>query len=196
MRTSDGKENCLVLDFAGNVARHGPIDGITVPEEKGGSGKGEAPTKVCPSCEELVAISARECTCCGHEFPPSEAPKVERTASTEAIMNLTATEVWHPVTDVDYTRHRKPGSPDSLRVDYLIGGKVVSEWVCFGHAGYARQKAVSWWQQWAGTPPPNDVEDAQQRLAELRQPTEATLTRDGKYHRIGRLRRRLEEVVA
>jgi DNA repair protein RadD len=27
-RLAPGKENCLVLDFAGNVRRHGPIDRI------------------------------------------------------------------------------------------------------------------------------------------------------------------------
>ena len=45
MRPSPGKENCLVLDFAGNVARHGPVDAISLPDAKTGTGTGEAPTK-------------------------------------------------------------------------------------------------------------------------------------------------------
>ncbi len=43
MRTAPGKDDCLVLDFAGNVMRHGPVDAIALPQEKtGGKGDGEA----------------------------------------------------------------------------------------------------------------------------------------------------------
>ena len=62
-------------------------------------------------------------------------------------MVLTARDEWQEVRDVEYRRHRKPGAPDSLRVDYLVGAKVVSEWVCVEHSGYAREKAVAWWRQ-------------------------------------------------
>ena len=36
MRTAPGKDDCLVLDFAGNVMRHGPVDAIALPEEQEG----------------------------------------------------------------------------------------------------------------------------------------------------------------
>lgn len=51
-RLAPGKANCLVLDFAGNVSRHGPID-LVEPRRPGGAGGGEAPTKVCPECESI-----------------------------------------------------------------------------------------------------------------------------------------------
>ena len=41
MRTFPGKTNCLVLDFAGNVRRHGPVDDPEIKEP--GKGDGEAP---------------------------------------------------------------------------------------------------------------------------------------------------------
>jgi DNA repair protein RadD len=103
-------------------------------------------------------------------------------------MVLTARDEWQDVRDVEYRRHRKPGAPDSLRVDYLVGTKVVSEWVCVEHSGYAREKAVVWWHQRGEGPPPDTVNAALARVAELRRPTEAVLVRDGKYHRIKRLR--------
>ena len=53
-RLAPGKANCLVLDFAGNVARHGPID-AGAAEEARQAGDGEAPTKVCPDCESILA---------------------------------------------------------------------------------------------------------------------------------------------
>ena len=122
-------------------------------------------------------------------FPEPE-PKIETTASTEAIMNLTAQENWEPVIDVSYSRHRKPGSPDSMRVDYLVGQgrKVVSEWVCLEHSGFARQKAVQWWERISGPGAPETIDEAMARLGELRKPDEAVLTREGKYHRIKRFR--------
>lgn len=67
------KPNCLVLDFAGLVEKHGPVD--MVEPKKPGKGDGDAPIKQCPECDELLHASARVCTCCGYEFPPSEEPK-------------------------------------------------------------------------------------------------------------------------
>ena len=190
MRVAPGKDDCLVLDFAGNVMRHGPVDAIALPEEKKGKGDGEAaepPAKICPGCDAIVPIGTRECPDCGHVFPPPE-PKIEATATTEAIMVLTARDEWQEVRDVDYRRHRKPGAPDSLRVDYLVGTKVVSEWVCVEHTGYAREKAVAWWHLRGDGPPPDTVDEALARAGELRRPAEAVLVREGKYHRIKRVR--------
>ncbi|MBX9594811.1 MAG: DEAD/DEAH box helicase, partial [Roseomonas sp.] len=70
-RLAPGKDDCLVLDFAGNTARHGPID--TVDGHKDPTeGEGEAPTKVCPECETINHASVRRCFSCGYEFPPPE----------------------------------------------------------------------------------------------------------------------------
>jgi DNA repair protein RadD len=189
MRIAPGKDDCLVLDFVGNVMRHGPVDAVVLPEAKrGGSGEAaEPPAKVCPGCDAIVPISLRECLDCGHVFPPPE-PKLEATATTEAVMVLTARDEWQDVRDVEYRRHRKRGAPDSLRIDYLVGSKVVSEWVCVEHSGYAREKAVAWWHQRGEGPPPDTLDEALARISELRRPAEAVLVRDGKYHRIKRLR--------
>lgn len=187
MRLHRDKENCLVLDFANVISRHGPVDGVALPGEKqAGEGEGEAPTKACPECGEILLIAARECLDCGFEFPAPE-PKIERTASTEAVMLYTAEDEWQNVQDMDVRRHRKAGSPDSLRVEYLIGGRVVSEWVCIEHAGRARQSAVHWWQRNAGGAIPETVGEALDRRAEIARPTQAVVVRDGKYHRIKRL---------
>ena len=60
-RLAPGKENCLVLDFAGNVARHGPIDLVKPKDKTNGRGDGEAPTKVCPACQTINPLAARVC---------------------------------------------------------------------------------------------------------------------------------------
>ena len=70
-RLAPGKENCLVLDFAGNVARHGPID-LVRPRNLRGDGEGEAPVKTCPECRSILPAAATECPDCGYAFPLRE----------------------------------------------------------------------------------------------------------------------------
>jgi DNA repair protein RadD len=198
MRIAHGKANCLVLDFAGNVERHGPVDAITLPDERkpGGGGMGEmaAPTKTCPECREIVHAAVRECSACGFLWPEPERA-IESTASTAAIMNLTAVDDWQPVTDMALDRHEKDGRV-SMRVEYLVGGKVIREWVCFEHSGRPREMAVWWWQTYAGTPPPDSVAEALARQAEVRRPAEAVVRREGKFDRIARVRGEAGRVAA
>ena len=42
---------------------------VKPPNKVSGEGDGEAPVKVCDSCGELCAISAKECEACGAAFP-------------------------------------------------------------------------------------------------------------------------------
>ena len=42
MRVAPGKDDCLVLDFAGNVMRHGPVDAIALPDDKTAQGRRRA----------------------------------------------------------------------------------------------------------------------------------------------------------
>lgn len=66
MRIAPGKKDCLVLDFGGNIARHGPIDQIEV--KKKSNKEGVAPMKQCPECGGLVSLRSDFCDICGYEF--------------------------------------------------------------------------------------------------------------------------------
>ena len=68
LRISPEKENCLVLDFAGNIEKHGIVTDIQPPHKRR-KRQGIAPTKICPKCDELVHLSAKVCPECGYEFP-------------------------------------------------------------------------------------------------------------------------------
>ena len=95
-----------------------------------------------------------------------------------------------PVTEVKYVLHQKPGSPESLRVDYYAGLlKAASEWVCIGHDGYPRQRAESWWRVRSKIDHmPSTAKEAlewlryDQRI--LRQPAAVILSKAGKYPQI------------
>jgi len=148
MRLADGKKDCLVLDFGGNTERHGPINAIK-PASKKGKGGGEAPTKVCPGCDSIIAASATECPDCGRPFPRNISH--ESTASNLALLDLTPGKPkieWHDVTKMFLTRHKKNGKPDSVRVTYdTKTGERFNTWVCPAHGGYATAKARQWVKQ-------------------------------------------------
>ncbi|MFN3485495.1 MAG: DEAD/DEAH box helicase family protein [Planctomycetota bacterium] len=163
-RLYEGKENCLVLDFGGNVLRHGPVDAIRVhePDRKGGGGP---PAKECPQCRSVIAAGYTTCPDCGYEFPPPKRKKHDGTASTEAVLSGQVTTTEYPVEEVYYTVHRKRGAPEdtprTLRVDYRLGfNRYQSEWVCFEHTGWARKKAEAWWRRRSNAPVPDTVEEA------------------------------------
>jgi DNA repair protein RadD len=179
-RLAQGKDNCLVLDFAGNVARHGPIDLVKPKDKTNGEGDGEAPTKVCPECETIVALPVRVCPDCGYVLPARET-HLEATATTRPILSTGRPE-WVDVTGVSYHRHEKPGKPPSLRVDYHCGLVRHSEWVCPEHGGYATSKAVQWWRRRAnGLPPPTTVDEALARTGELLEPIQIAVRPNGRF---------------
>lgn len=150
-RPAPGKENCLVLDFAGNTARLGPIDNPTVPKRRGGGG-GEAPVKVCPSCASYVHAAATVCPHCDHEFPRDLAPKLTQEASHLALLSsndMPQMEVFSVHSMIaEEVKSRKDQTP-MVRVSYYCGPQGVRRFtahVCFDHVGYAKKKAREWWR--------------------------------------------------
>ncbi|GMU38258.1 MAG: hypothetical protein AMXMBFR22_24490 [Phycisphaerae bacterium] len=163
-RIDPGKTDCLVLDFGGNVLRHGPVDALRVEGSTPSAGR-EAPAKECPQCRELIAVGYATCPRCGYQFPTPERQKHDAVASTEGILSDQVTRTEHQVTDVFYSVHLKRGAPENaprtMRVDYRVGfNEFVSEWVCFEHSGYARQKAEHWWRTRSPDPIPSSAQDA------------------------------------
>jgi len=162
-RLCEGKADCLVLDFGGNVLRHGPVDAIRVTDVT--KGNGDAPAKECPQCHAVIAAGYAVCPECGHEFPPPERQQHDRQASTAGILSGQATDVEHQVREVFYGVHQKrdagPDHPRTMRVEYQVGWQqYFSEWVCFEHTGYARAKAEAWWRLRSNDPVPETADEA------------------------------------
>jgi DNA repair protein RadD len=191
-RKAEGKTNCLVLDFAGNVRRHGPVDSVD-PKSKSGV-LGEAPVKMCPECDELVAINAYECPACGYQWP-RPAPKAKHAAVADAMPVLSTGQSWIAVISTSFRIHHKrndPSAPLSLRVDYLCGLTVYSEYVGLQRDGYARARAEKWWFAMGGEAPvPITVREAVVRADELGRPFEIAIYRNGQWWNVSdrRLRR-------
>lgn len=186
-RPAPGKDNCLVLDFAGNTRRLGPIDDPVIPKKKRGELSGTAPVKVCEQCSFYNHTSVRFCVNCGYEFHRES--KLKTSASTQAVMGaiLPAPKKKEPkivifsVDSVIYAKHSKSGKPDSLKITYHCGLRVFNEWVCLEHPGYAGRKASEWWNSISKNPPPKTVEDALQEVERLRVPNAIKVWVNKKY---------------
>jgi DNA repair protein RadD len=163
-RLHPGKENCLVLDFGGNVMRHGPVDAIRIQKPKT-NGSGPPPAKECPECHSVIHAAYTICPDCGYEFPKPERATHDAKASTAGILSGDVEITEYPVEAVYFDVHTKYGAPDdapkTMRVEYKIGWQFYqSEWICFEHTGWARHKAASWWRQRSNAPVPDTAAEA------------------------------------
>jgi DNA repair protein RadD len=202
-RVHPDKTNCLVLDFGGNVERHGPLDAddYGLRKTSDGRGTGEAPTKVCPNCQAECGLSARECEC-GWLFPREEGPRHDETAGEQELLQANEPpQTWQVegVTAEKWT-NKKTGSV-TLRVNYectpTSGGnlrEMISEWVCLEHDGWAGVKANKWWRERCNYQLPTINEAVGLfRLGAVALPRSITAKREGRFWRI--LNYELEEAA-
>jgi DNA repair protein RadD len=187
MRPHPGKADCLVLDFAGVVETHGPITAVQ-PPKKAGSGEGEAPVKVCDTCNELCPISARQCPACGAEFP--EAKEKTFTLRDDDIMGIEAQEL--EVTEWNWRKHvSKASGKEMLAVTYYgaLSDKPITEYLPINHEGYAGQKALERLiEAKRQSHAPNTEEPSLDGIADAMNrgvaPTTITYKQDGKFYRV------------
>lgn len=160
MRPHPGKENCLLLDFAGVVSEHGPVDQVNVRSRGESTGTGGAPVKICPDCQLYVAAGARSCEC-GHEWPAPVEPELQPKAFGGAVLSHQRPEEVVEVQEMRLSRWEPndPSRPDTLLVSYFCGLREVREWLCPEHKGYARsrfeQRCASEW----GIVPPGSIDE-------------------------------------
>lgn len=140
MRLKSHTDHCMVLDFAGVVATHGPITAVQPPKAPKQGKEGEAPVKACPECHELVHPTARECPSCGYQFP-IKPPKLE--LRHDDIMGLDGREM--KVTDWRWRKHiSRTSGKEMLAVSYYgdLSDPTIVEYFPVRHEGYAGQKAA------------------------------------------------------
>lgn len=150
VRIFEGKEDCFLLDMAGNLEEH---DGYGSPyHEK--SRKESIPKKgrLCPACEAFVKPKGLECPECGYIFEKIQ----DRLASHDYNANIDGETTFtktkkHNVRDVLYREHRSKKGSVSLRVDYVVSGYkygVISEWLSVYHENdWVRNKAYKFFNE-------------------------------------------------
>lgn len=135
------KTDCLVLDFARNLERLGPINDVKVRVAGKGKGGGEPIMKQCPHCDLMVHAAVRTCSRCGFKFPIEHG--LTSSAGNDVVIEQ-GKPVWLKVDSVEYDMKQEPGRPTILQVSYICGNKRIKEMICLEHKGWAREKAIHW----------------------------------------------------
>jgi DNA repair protein RadD len=192
LRIAPGKTDCLILDFAGVVATHGPLTDVQMPQP--GKPTGEAPVKACPECAELIHLSYTVCPECGYEFPQRDRT---RWLKLHADDILGTSERRMDVARWIWRRHVSRASGAAmLRVTYYaraISDEPLTEYYPVMHDGYAGRKAreelarILW-----NTKPEGlhldrfDLDVISRALNDARPPRRLFYKRDGKFNRVHR----------
>lgn len=190
------KHNCLVLDFAGNTRRLGPINDPVMPRKKGEKA-GEAPVKLCTACNMWNHASVRYCggkakdhpnfdiaKGCGTEFV--FVTKLKQQASTADLIKAPEFPVVESaqVSHITYELYNKPGKPDSIIVTYYCGMSRFKEFLCPEYTNYAGVKAAQWWRMRSNAAPPKTTEQWLRAIDKLPAPTHLQVWINKKYPEI------------
>lgn len=185
-RMYPGKRGGLVLDFAYNTERLGPINDPNPPRPPGkGNAPRVPPIRICPQCNTYNHASARECCQCGLEF--SRETTLFPTASTTPVLRTEEQVIqrWS-VSRVVYLRHMKTNSMPMMRVSYLCDLGIIDEYVTLEHGGYAAKRSRDWWRSRTGEEPPPNTEQALVLSARLRVPIALDVWTNKRYPEIMR----------
>jgi DNA repair protein RadD len=183
--SAGGKGNCLVLDFARNTQRLGPINDPIMPRKKG-KRAGQAPVKACPLCDTYTHISTRFCESCGYQF--TFETKIVATSSNEELLSGSFPVVVELAVDkIEYAHHQgRNGKMDTLKVSYWCGYLCYEQYICFGHTPYSfpHNKAKEWWWKRTNLSVPVTINEALSLVREVKQPTHIRIWVNKKFPEI------------
>lgn len=181
MRTFKDKEDCLLLDFGGNVIEHGVIDEIDPIHRKTvfGDPKKCDPVKECAQCHCIVNIRIKECPSCGYVFPIVSPHGTE--AYDGAVMSGQITSI--EIVDFWVGRHKKPGRPDSIKLSFFDKmDKEYCMWLAIDHGGYATEKGIQVISKFGGRA--TTVDAALKEWNYWKKPIGISVKPRGKFHEI------------
>lgn len=166
-----GKQNCLVLDFAGNTWRLGPINDPRIPKKKGDKG-GDLPVKICENCQVYNHIKNIYCDACGHPF--TFKVKIEEKAGTlELVKQNKQAEIpiiqSFNVNRVIYTQKQKTGKAPYIVATYFCGMDAFKENIFPENYRYPKTY-YDWWRMRHRSEPPRTTVEAMAKNSELRAP--------------------------
>lgn len=190
LRIAPSKKDCLVLDFGGNIRRHGSLDDIRAEAaiEKRIKETTEKTIRdggrMCPSCFNHVPTCDRSCSHCGFTMPTREPTHDD---SYETKGSIVSRSKILDVREVRYSLHRTERST-TMRVDYLVPGSMpISEFISFeSQYDFARRRSSSWWLERSEIVVPKDSKTAVTlaTLGGVREPTSIEVRFGGKYPEI------------
>ena len=187
LRPAEGKKDALILDFARNIERHGPINAIEIEShepsenEKKKGNKRPSPVKTCPECSTYIPATSTVCPYCGAtiiremDYKLATDVKVIEEDLPTGMEPAYGGHVLH-IDGLKVSQELSRNGNNLLKVTFLskYKGKThnVSTWLGFdfGKKSTAYQTAKETWGQLADTMAPASVAEALERKREIKQP--------------------------
>jgi DNA repair protein RadD len=169
-RQAQGKVDCLVLDFAGNIERHTPLDELA-------------------ELRKSPALEAREAAEAADRLARARAAQHRTTASLADPMAPGKGTVTYGVHRVDYARVEAKKYPGRymIRLGYLCpdrpGRRWVTQYLCLEHPGWAQTQARGWFER-RGLPIPRTAADALPVLSQAHLPARIVVREDAEWPRV------------
>ena len=183
LRIAPNKKDCLILDFGHNFERHGCIDDIQVKIPKGKNEKREKiekqNAKKCNKCCVINKIQAKVCIRCGEPFN-------NQLTNFNYSGNILTNAQTSNVIKIIYTFVKNKKDIEMLKISYLITGfKIIQEFICLDHYGYAYKIAIQKVRALKGTA--KNINEAKSQFKLWKQPTKITyIKKDGFYNIINK----------
>ncbi len=120
LRRAPGKADAIVLDYAGLVRMHGPVDAVSARSVAlGPAMAGAARAKPCPGCGALIALNASTCEACWVEPEPEDEEAPHAASAEDALPILSeAVSTWRDV--VGWRLESGPGGAGPDRLDVAL----------------------------------------------------------------------------
>lgn len=150
-------------------------------------------------CLHPVTAEDEYCQGCQNEI---EKAQQKGESLKNSCVKVDKPKYWWNVEEVSYTLHqpKDENKQPSLRVTYkclreefdeMLGQKVkvngrFMEWVCFEHEGFAKNRAIKWWNEVSTSSCPDAIIEAEEliRRGAVREPFLIMTQEDGKWQRI------------
>ena len=165
-RPAKGKENCLVLDFASNVERLGPVNDPVLPKfkkERKEDSDGEPPMKVCDNCGAYNLIAAKNCAFCGNEFPV-QAPIEPKPTDYELIADGREIIKRIAVSSVNYSEHIARSGSICLAIRYKCGKKTFTSYIAWENPTMKWKANMIWRARFPNEEHPQTLNDLMGRI--------------------------------
>lgn len=193
LRPKQHTDHCLILDFGGNVARHGPITHVQPSKAKMPAGDKKL-TKRCRHCDEILPLSAKVCDWCGGDVRTEEKPVFLQLDESD-IMGLESMTMR--VSSWSWFVHvGKKSGQECLSVKYYgkkLSDPIITEYFALNSVGIAGRKAIESLSEVVAGSLGNmnevkyygdDLFKITQKMNESPPPIELKYRKEGKFHRV------------
>jgi DNA repair protein RadD len=202
LRIAEGKSDCLMLDYAGNVVRHGLVDMVKGVFKRGKRQKepdASDELKLCVACGTFLSRETKVCHACGQEVVSNgmiqdRESKLFKQQTAGKIATQREELQEFSVEYMQYFKHqsKQSGTP-MLKLRYTVHGEPfpIDEFLLFDHktedgapAWPAKKARTMWRRLTTQGKPPLTVDEAIGRIMELRKPAKLWARKDGSFWRV------------